>query len=317
MNEIVFFGSAFLAGLLSFLSPCVFPLIPSYLSFISGTTLKELETEGSARKKAFINTVLFIAGFSLIFIILQVIAIATFGVIQKITDIMNLIAGILIIILGLNFIFDFIKILNMEKRFNIGKMQKGFIGPLIFGIAFGAGWTPCIGPFLFTILMTAGATGNYITGIILMIFYSLGLGLPFLIIGLFFSILHKKLNKIKPHMEKIKILSGIFLILVGIFIILGGLSNFNIILFQAASNLKSAEINNPFLVKVITSGVFFILCILVTVFYIIKIKNDENSSVIKPVRIIFMLVFFIFFILTVTDFIKISEIFSSWIELNI
>jgi cytochrome c-type biogenesis protein len=244
-----------------------------------------------------------------------VIAIATFGVIKKVTDIITPVAGTVIIIFGLNFIFDFIKILNMEKRFNIRKLQSGFAGPLIFGIAFGAGWTPCIGPFLFTILMTAGASGNYIFGIILMIIYSLGLGVPFLIIGLFFSIIHKKLSKIKPHMGKIKTTSGIFLILVGIFIIIGGLSNLNIVLYQAARGLKSFEMNNPFFLKIITGGIFFILCALVTVFYILKYRKDNKA--VRPVRIFFMILFFLLFTLTVTDYLKVSDIFVSWVELNI
>ena len=165
--------------------------------------------------------------------------------------------------------------------------------------------------------MTAGASGNYFFGIILMIIYSFGLGVPFLIIGLFFSILNKKLNKIKPYMGTIKVISGIFLILIGFFIIFGGLSNFNIMLYQTAQNLENIEAEYPGLLKVITGSIFFLACILITVFYILKIRKDENSSKIKPARIFFMILFFILFILTVTEFVNISGLFTSWIKLNI
>jgi len=317
MNEILFFGSSFIAGLLSFLSPCVFPLIPSYLSFISGTSLKELEAEQTARKKAFINTLFFVIGFTLIFIVLQIIAIATFNVIVKVINIINPIAGTIIILFGLNFIFDFIKILNIEKRFNIKKMQSGILGPLIFGMAFGAGWTPCIGPFLLTILMTAGASGNYFFGIILMIIYSFGLGLPFLIIGLFFSFFNKQLNKIKPYIGKIKVFSGIFLIMIGIFIIIGGLSNFNIMLFQAAQNLKAFDNSNPLLLKLIVSAVFLMSFILILFYYIKFIIASKPDNKIRPVRISLLAVLLLMFALSITGVISISDIFISWIGLNI
>jgi cytochrome c-type biogenesis protein len=240
---------AFTAGLLSFFSPCVLPLIPSWLCFLGGTGLEAAEkagtgpeTAGSAeaaagdRVRLLGLTAVFVLGFSVVFIVLSILFSATALFLGGIGGIINIAAGIIIIILGLNMIFDFLRFLNYEKRFfpleRRGPLRRrGFAGAFLTGTAFGAGWTPCVGPILGSILLMAGQQGRIGPAAIYLGAYSLGLGLPFLAAALCLDrFLGKLLFKIRPRLPLIRRISGLFLIMIGLLIIPGQFQALNVLL---------------------------------------------------------------------------------------
>jgi len=212
--------TAFGAGILSFISPCVLPIVPGYLSFISGVSIEELKgKKSSAVNKVFLNSLFFVLGFSVVFIALG--ASATF-ISSFLNDYMHIIgkfAGALIIILGLHFIGLFkIKWLNYEKRFHVGSKPLGMAGSFFIGFAFAFGWTPCIGPILATILAMAAAEETVWQGILLLSFYSAGLAIPFLLTALAFNAFLSISSRIKKHFRIVEIVGGAFLIIVGFLI---------------------------------------------------------------------------------------------------
>lgn len=213
--------TAILAGLLSFLSPCVLPLIPGYLSFISGVSIEDLTSKEKASghyRKLVLNTVLFVIGFSLVFIFFGAIA-PQIGSALKYKAIFNKVAGVLIFVFGLHVAGLFrIGFLNYEKRFHAGQKKFGIIGSVLIGMAFAFGWTPCIGPILAAILTLAAQQSGVTEGIILLSFYSAGLGIPFILTALLFNYLIGTFGFIKRHFRAVEIISGALLMLVGILI---------------------------------------------------------------------------------------------------
>jgi cytochrome c-type biogenesis protein len=213
--------TAILAGLLSFLSPCVLPLIPGYLSFISGVSIEDLTNRERTRSnftKLVLNTVLFVLGFSLVFIFFGAIA-PQIGSVLKYRDIFNKVAGMLIIIFGLHVTGLFrIKWLNYEKRFHAGQKKFGIFGSILIGMAFAFGWTPCIGPILAAILTLAAQQASTGQGILLLAVYSAGLGIPFILTAVAFNYLIGAFGFIKRHFRAVEIISGGLLIIVGILI---------------------------------------------------------------------------------------------------
>ncbi|MCL2175124.1 MAG: cytochrome c biogenesis protein CcdA [Treponema sp.] len=229
----------FAAGFLSFFSPCVLPLIPSYLSILGGagglsSTTGDEERTGKKRFILFITTLFFILGFTAIFIILSIIISTTFLLMGGIGNYIRIAAGIIVIILGINYIFDFIAILNYEKRFHITRKNKhglrGFIGAFLAGAAFGAGWTPCIGPILTGVLFLAGQSGTSGIAALYLALYSLGLAIPFLLAALFFDRYLTPAKWFRDKLPLIKKISGILLIIIGILIITNRFSALNITL---------------------------------------------------------------------------------------
>jgi cytochrome c-type biogenesis protein len=227
---------AFAAGLLSFFSPCVLPLIPSWLCFLGGIGL---ETAGSAeaagdRLRLLGLTAVFILGFGVVFIILSILFSATVFFLGGAGGIINAAAGIIIVILGLNVIFDFLRFLNYEKRlFHIQKIprRRRLPGAFLTGIAFGAGWTPCVGPILGSILLMAGQQGRIGPAALYLGAYSLGLGMPFLAAALCLDrFLGKLLPKVRSRLPLIRRISGLFLIMIGLLIIFGRFQALNILL---------------------------------------------------------------------------------------
>jgi len=209
---------AFGAGFLSFLSPCVLPLIPSYLCVIGGSPMAG-NTEYRPRPIA--RTVSFISGFSVVFIVLSIIFTTTITLMSGFFQYINLISGVVVIVLGLNIIFNFISLLNYEKRLHLKNKPKGIIGAFLAGSAFGAGWTPCIGPVLSGILLLAVNSGNIPLAVFYLVFYSAGLGLPFLLASLFFNAFVKISVKLRTHLLLIQRISGALLIVIGVLIITG------------------------------------------------------------------------------------------------
>ncbi len=210
---------AFFAGFLSFISPCVLPLFPSYLTYITGISFKELsEPQGKKlRGLTIIHSLLFIAGFSFVFILMGASATYLGQLLATHQGWMMKVGGILIIILGIHFTgLIRIPFLQMEKRFELREKPLGLLGSFLVGVVFAAGWTPCIGPILSTILIYASTSQKFSTGILLLTLYSMGLGLPFFISSLAFNSFLFAFDKIKRYMRVITLISGIFLILIGI-----------------------------------------------------------------------------------------------------
>jgi len=220
----------FSAGFLSFISPCILPLIPSYLAFISGVSIEEL-TQGnfkSARLGVILNSVLFILGFSLVFIAFGASATFIGKILLQNKRIIEIIGGIIIIILGIHFtgLIRF-KFLEREKTIHLTKKPLGYLGSFLVGTAFAAGWTPCVGPILASILTLAASTQNVMKGIIMLSFYSLGLGIPFFIAGLLIHKFFEYFKTIRKHFKVITVIGGIFLILIGIMLLSGAFSLIN------------------------------------------------------------------------------------------
>ncbi|MFP4377261.1 MAG: cytochrome c biogenesis CcdA family protein [Spirochaetales bacterium] len=237
-------GLSLLAGLLSFVSPCVLPLLPSYLGFVGGVTIKEMQEDASIRRGLFVNTLFFVLGFSVVFVTLGVVFSGSSLLAPGATQVINIVAGSIVVVLGLNIMFDFIKVLNMEKRFHFTARPQGKVGSFVVGLAFAAGWTPCIGPILTGILFLAGRSGTVGTGILHLSVYSAGLAIPFLLTALFFNRATGLFAKIKRHFRAIRIGSGALLVAIGLLIALGRFQNLNIALFRAASAAgRWAELN--------------------------------------------------------------------------
>ncbi len=211
---------AFSAGFLSFVSPCVLPLVPSYITYITGVSFKELtETEERAKLRwaAVLHSLLFIVGFSTIFILMGASASYLGQLLARYQTWMMKAGGVLVIILGIHFtgIIN-IPFLQMERRFEMRKKPIGYVGSFLVGIIFAAGWTPCIGPILSTILIYASTTKSFATGVLLLTAYSIGLGVPFFLSSLAFNAFLSAFEKIKRYMKVITIVSGFFLIGIGI-----------------------------------------------------------------------------------------------------
>jgi cytochrome c-type biogenesis protein len=211
---------AFMAGLLSFVSPCVLPLVPSYITYITGVSFKDLTDEKAKSKVRWATTlhsILFIAGFSTVFILMGASASYLGQVLVEYQSWIMKVGGVLIIVLGIHFtgIIN-IPFLQMEKRFELRKKPLGYLGSFLVGIVFAAGWTPCIGPILSTILIYASTSKNYMTGVYLLTVYSLGLGIPFFLSSLAFNAFLSAFDKIKRYMRWVTLISGIFLIIIGI-----------------------------------------------------------------------------------------------------
>jgi cytochrome c-type biogenesis protein len=212
--------TAFGAGLLSFISPCVLPIVPGYLSFISGVTIEDLkEKKRAAAMRVFISALFFVSGFSLVFISLGASATVISSFLRDYSNIIGKVAGALIIILGIHYVGLYkIKWLNYEKRFQVGSKKIGLLSSFIMGFAFAFGWTPCIGPILAGILALAAAEETVGRGILLLTFYSAGLAIPFLITALAFNAFVSVSGFIKRHFRVIEVVGGVFLIAVGVLI---------------------------------------------------------------------------------------------------
>lgn len=224
------------AGLISFLSPCILPLIPSYLAFITGVSIEELSVEDSlrhVRKKVVVNSLMFILGFSLIFIALGASATILGKFLAKNIRWFEIVGGALVILFGLHFTGIFrLRFLDREKKIHLRKKPLGYLGTVLVGVAFGAGWTPCVGPILGSILTVAATTQNVVKGIVLLAFYSLGIGLPFFISGLILHKFFEYFQSIHKYFKAITIVGGILLIVVGIMLISGYFSAMTSYLIQ-------------------------------------------------------------------------------------
>ncbi len=211
--------SAFIAGLLAFISPCILPLIPVYIGFMSSETIyKNKKIKISERLRLLLNSIFFVIGFSIIFIILGSTVTFIGNALTNYLSIIGRVGGALLIIFGLHYIGLFkIRFLNMEKRFNVPAVAgQGYLRSFLIGVTFSFGWIPCVGLILSGILLLASKMETLIEGISLLGVFSLGLGLPFILASIFLSFFSNFFKKINKHLNIIKIISGIFLIALGI-----------------------------------------------------------------------------------------------------
>ena len=210
---------AFTAGLLSFLSPCVLPLIPSYVTFVTGLSLEDVQR---SRRTAVVHSLLFIAGFTLIFLALGATA-TTFGrVLLTYRDWVNRIGGTLIIIFGLYMLGALnVGIFSRERRIHLATKPAGYLGTVLVGVAFGAGWTPCIGPILGSILLYTSSTADLTRGLGLLFAYSMGLAVPFLLSTLAVDRFLSAFHRARPWLAWVSRVAGVLLIIVGILLITG------------------------------------------------------------------------------------------------
>ena len=222
--------AAFVAGVLSFISPCVLPLVPGYLSFISGVSLDSMRTAPAgaacavaappaAGRQVFFASLAFVLGFSVVFISLGAAASTIGAVLMERLTLMGKIAGVLLIIFGLH-TMGLLKIswLYKEKRIQTSTKPAGLAGAFVVGLAFAFGWTPCIGPILGTILALAADEGTLQRGVILLGVYSLGLGVPFLLTSLMVNQFFKAFAKIRRHYRLIEVTAGVLMVTVGVLI---------------------------------------------------------------------------------------------------
>lgn len=217
------------AGLLSFLSPCVLPLVPPYLCFLAGVSLDELDDSGGQvgwrpNMRVVALSFAFVLGFATVFVALGASASLIGKTITAHFETLGIIAGVLIVVLGLHFLGVFrIGLLFREARFQAARKPAGFLGAYIVGLAFAFGWTPCVGPVLAAILMVAGAEGAPAQGALLLAAYALGIGIPFMLASLFSGPFMRLMARLRRHMPVIEKVIGGGLVVTGILFLTGGM----------------------------------------------------------------------------------------------
>ena len=231
---------AFTAGILSFVSPCVLPLIPSYLTYITGLSFKQLDDAhptAKVRMTVLLHSICFIIGFSVVFVLLGAIAGVASSKFQthlrEGLEWVEKIGGLLIFLFGVHMtgLFHFGVLLG-EKRVQLHSKPSGYFGTFIVGVAFAAGWTPCIGPILASILMIAATSGQIGEGIGLLSVYSLGLGVPFLISGLLFHQFLVAFNRFRKYIRLVEIGTGVMLMAVGLMLMFNLMGRLTLFLYQ-------------------------------------------------------------------------------------
>ncbi|MEZ5832373.1 MAG: cytochrome c biogenesis protein CcdA [Dongiaceae bacterium] len=222
------YGGAFLAGLLSFISPCVLPIVPPYMAYLAGLTIEEMADHGRgarATRQLVLSAGAFVLGFSTVFIALGMTASIVGQFIGRYFDVLSIIAGVIIVIMGLHFLGLFrIGLLYRDVRFQANAKPVSLIGVYVLGLAFAFGWTPCVGPVLAAILFVAGGEGTAGHGASLLAIYSLGIGLPFLLAAILASRFLPWAANFRRHLHKVELVTGGVLVLTGILFMTGQMS---------------------------------------------------------------------------------------------
>ena len=215
-------GGAFIAGLLSFLSPCVLPIVPPSLAFIAGVSFQEIEEGGKASMRVLRAAIFFVLGFTTVFVALGLSASAIGQFLRDYRDEVAFVAGLLFIVLGLHFLGVFrIALLYREARVQPRGRPLGVFGAYVAGLAFAFGWTPCVGPVLSSILFIAGGQDTVLQGGLLLLAYALGIGLPFIIAAAFLQRFQGFMQRFRKHLGLMEKIIGVFLILAGVLIMSG------------------------------------------------------------------------------------------------
>lgn len=235
MHDVTFLA-ALIAGLVSFLSPCVLPLVPPYLIFLAGTSLERFadrEPEPRVKRETVLAALLFVAGFSTVFVALGASASVVGSLIRAYSEPLSIAAGVIIIVMGLHFLgLTPIALLHHQKRLDVSK-PVGLWGAYVIGLAFAFGWTPCIGPILAAILAVAASEQTVARGAALLAVYSLGLGLPFIVAAFAVEPFAEFLARFKRHLRRVEQAMGALLVLTGIAFLTGSISQLSIWLLEA------------------------------------------------------------------------------------
>jgi len=227
--------AAVVGGLISFLSPCVLPLVPPYLSYLAGTTLDELQAgdDWAVRRRALLTALLFVAGFSTVFVLLGATASVLGQALRQHLELLSTVAGVVIIIMGLHLLGLFrIGLLYREARVEVGRSASVW-GAYLMGLAFAFGWTPCIGPILAAILALAGSETSVARGALLLGAYSAGLGIPFVLAALAMKPFVAFLKRVRSRFGMIEKAMGAFLVLTGIAFLVGWIATASFWLLEA------------------------------------------------------------------------------------
>ncbi|HUX37156.1 MAG TPA: cytochrome c biogenesis protein CcdA [Rectinemataceae bacterium] len=312
--------AAFGAGLLSFLSPCVLPLIPAYLSFISGYGLADIRS-GSARGRVMVRTLAFVAGFTIVFAVLGVLFAGGGALLGGGTPklglgggglspskIASIVAGVVIALLGVNLVFDILKVLSLEARFHPDKAPRGILGSVVFGMAFAAGWSPCIGPILASILLVAAREADIAKSLVLLGSYSLGLALPFIAVGLFFDRMKPLLDFFKRRAREVRIASGLLLLALGLSMAFGKLAFVSSAAVQAGFVLKAALTTNPAGPRLVASLIWLAFAALLVALPLIRRKRAT-----QPARIVIAVIFVALAALEISGLISTPTLVSEWL----
>ena len=216
------------AGIISFLSPCVLPIVPPYLAYMSGVSIQDLGSDSTARNKALLPALFFVLGLSTVFLLLGFTASAIGTMFLQYQGWFNTIAGILVMIFGAHFVGVYrIGFLDREARLDAGDRGGSAFGAYVLGLAFAFGWTPCIGPQLGAILSLAASEASVVRGTTLLAVYAAGLGIPFLLVAAFLPRLGGLMGWMKRHMEQIERVMGLLLWTIGLLMLTGGFSSFS------------------------------------------------------------------------------------------
>ncbi|MDA9673180.1 cytochrome c biogenesis protein CcdA [Paracoccaceae bacterium] len=228
---------ALFSGLISFLSPCVLPIVPPYLAYMSGVALTDVDNK-KGRQKIVLTALFFVLGLSTVFVFLGFSASAIGAVFFEYQALLNTIAGFAIMLFGLHFLDIYrLHFLDREARFEVGNYQGTAFGSYVLGLAFAFGWTPCIGPQLGAILSLAASNGSIVKGTVLLAFYAIGLGIPFLIFAFFINRLDGVLSFFKQYFELIERIMGLLLWTVGLLMLTGGFSSISFWLLETFPSL--------------------------------------------------------------------------------
>ena len=216
------------AGLLSFLSPCVLPIVPPYLAYMGGVSVSDMEAEAASRKRVLLAAAFFVLGLSTVFLLLGFAFSALGRMFLQVQDWFTIVPGIVVMIFGAHFIGIYrIGFLDREARMETGDRDGSAFGAYVLGLAFAFGWTPCLGPILGTILGLAASEASVTRGTVLLAAYAVGLGLPFLLVAAFFPRLNGPMAWMKRHMDRIERISGLLLWTVGLMMLTGQFTAFS------------------------------------------------------------------------------------------
>lgn len=306
----VSFLLAFAAGLLSFLSPCVLPLIPSYLSFMSGVAFRDLDQPGEVRRRLVGRTALFVLGFSIVFVALGLLFSGPAMLFSGASRWINFVSGLLVILLGLNVMFDFVAGLNVERRVQTRTRPAGAVGTVLVGMAFGAGWSPCIGPILASILLLAGSGGAAGRAAGLLAVYSAGLGLPFMLAGLAFGRFSRSMQRLKPYLGAIRTASGAFLIGLGLLIMFGRFQQLNGWLMQTGLSLERWAEANTGQARLVTGAVPVLLGLLIP----LRSLLGERRLPRRPLPVIMTIMLCGLGVLTLSGAVDMPGLLSEWLR---
>ncbi|MFZ2781141.1 MAG: cytochrome c biogenesis protein CcdA [Rectinemataceae bacterium] len=324
--------AAFAGGILSFLSPCVLPLVPGYLSYISGTFATDRASGGTAdrasaagsatgdasgaKMKAFVSSLAFSGGFTLAFTVLGIVFSggALFAGRAGYSRALGIAGGAIVILLGLNMLFDFLKFLNADTR-PLGRIvagkRHGPVGAFLMGLAFAAGWSPCIGPILASILLYAGRGGEVVHAAMLLGAYSLGFALPFIAAGLFFDRMKPLMNFFKRRGREVRIASGLMLIVLGATMAAGSFSSLASLAPRAGYALGAFARNYPAGAKAIDVAVLILLA-LPAVAGLLKQKSPSKSGTL--IRAAWATILVIFAALELSGILSLSVVAGNWLQ---